>query len=271
MLGAPPGSCLLQSGTKLASQGQSAPVHASSLLEDFATSHASALGRAITANAGASGDCKLCFEDAANEQKICIEKTNCGGAGGRRTCSAPDENFVYPWMGCTNDDCLRENRPLDSWGEAWEECGNMRECGAIVRWHTGKYYLRRADDPFTSGEVSKGGRVDATQFYKCRETCPPPLWPNDGATIMMIPTMDCVGDCINDNQKYDTFEEAWEACGQDQRCGFVQQFSWRGNDNSFFLRRLGDAAKMRAPCVGCKRGSIIYSCPPSVAAKYLSE
>mmetsp|Transcript_147496 Transcript_147496/g.260091 ORF Transcript_147496/g.260091 Transcript_147496/m.260091 type:complete len:399 (-) Transcript_147496:162-1358(-) len=43
--------------------------------------------------------------------------------------------------------CLEENRHFTQFANAWEKCGLLADCGAVMLWSDGNYYLRRATDP----------------------------------------------------------------------------------------------------------------------------
>jgi hypothetical protein len=43
--------------------------------------------------------------------------------------------------------CINGNKGYSSLKEAWDDCGQVDECGAVMLFKNGQYYLRRASDP----------------------------------------------------------------------------------------------------------------------------
>lgn len=66
-------------------------------------------------------------------------------------CSAPAESFSLPHKGCPIDNldssCVASNQHYSTFAEAWAACGTVSECGLIMRWMDGTFYLRRNSDP----------------------------------------------------------------------------------------------------------------------------
>merc|ERR1711971_723654 len=68
-------------------------------------------------------------------------------------CSAPAEQFNLDQIGCPSDrtdSCVAGNRDYVNFEEAWAACGRIPECGVIMRWTSGNYYLRRRSDPMVA-------------------------------------------------------------------------------------------------------------------------
>jgi len=66
-------------------------------------------------------------------------------------CPAPAPSWVLPHKGCPTDNldasCVAHNRHYNTFEEAWAACGTFSECGFIVLFTDGRFYLRRASDP----------------------------------------------------------------------------------------------------------------------------
>ena len=59
----------------------------------------------------------------------------------------------------TSAGCLNGNTGIPTLAEAWERCGEVADCGYIMKYVNGMFYLRRSSDP---------DRVDMEGFtYDC--------------------------------------------------------------------------------------------------------
>merc|ERR1719330_251982 len=68
----------------------------------------------------------------------------------KESCAPPVQNFDLPQKGCPKGDvysCVAVNADYSTFAAAWAACGTEPECGFIMKWTTGKYYLRRHSDP----------------------------------------------------------------------------------------------------------------------------
>jgi hypothetical protein len=66
----------------------------------------------------------------------------------RPECGSVRPEPVSPGKGCPPDDiCLNDNTPYSTLNEAWAQCEHNIECGNILHWTNGNYYLRRDTDP----------------------------------------------------------------------------------------------------------------------------
>jgi len=177
-------------------------------------------------------------------------------------CSPPAEMFNQPQMGCPTDhtdSCVAGNRDYVYFSDAWEACGRVPECGAIMRWTSGNYYLRRVDDP----KVPVAGAF--SMFYSCNGQgaapqstyqvqnahCQPPT-----SGFVEAPK-GCRGSfpegCVGgSNLNYRTLYEAWEACGETPGCELIMRWSLQGR---YYLRRFDDPDLIKAGA-----GSIRYEC-----------
>merc|ERR1719410_3145083 len=201
-------------------------------------------------------------------------RSNAGGKGDHPhgVCPAPAEHFDKDQIGCPSDrtdSCVAGNRDYVTFAEAWAACGRIPECGAIMRWTSGNYYLRRRTDPMVAvaGAWSmyydcKGSGVapaSGGSYSRMNEptgACAPPMGPFD------LPPKGCPapfpGGCISGNQGYTTFAEAWEACGIIAECDIVMRWTPQGR---YYLRRRTDPdLDPSASGVGSEAGCIEYAC-----------
>lgn len=67
-----------------------------------------------------------------------------------QACSPPEESFDLSQKGCPTDSmssCVANNKNYATFADAWAACGAIPECGVIMRWTDGGYFLRRSSDP----------------------------------------------------------------------------------------------------------------------------
>lgn len=75
----------------------------------------------------------------------------------RKICPVPDvANYAptakycpkhLPGENTTISTCVEKNRHFTQLENAWEKCGLLEDCGAVMQWSDGMYYLRRTTDP----------------------------------------------------------------------------------------------------------------------------
>jgi len=166
----------------------------------------------------------------------------------------PAEAFILDGKDCPeNDDpssCLAENRLHSSFAEAWQACSTTSDCGFIMKFSDGKYYLRRASDP--DNNVQSAGMM-----YTCQappntnqaRTCSVP------AEAFILDGKDCPenddpSSCLAENRLHSSFAEAWQACSTTSDCGFIMKYS----DGKYYLRRASDPDR-NLPSAG-----MMYTC-----------
>ena len=74
---------------------------------------------------------------------------------GKQACPAPAEVLLSNGKDCPRDvsaNCLNSNTGYSTFLTAWTQCGQVAECEFIMKYHDGKYYLRRSSDPDVSGQ-----------------------------------------------------------------------------------------------------------------------
>ena len=71
----------------------------------------------------------------------------CGWWAHCKACPAPPEVLPSKGKNCQSNICLNSNTGYDTFVQAWTRCGEVAECGFIMRYDDGKYYLRRTSDP----------------------------------------------------------------------------------------------------------------------------
>lgn len=190
-------------------------------------------------------------------------KTQRRSLGNRRSqprkaaCSPPaKESFHLPHKGCPVHDstasCLANNTEYRTFAEAWAECGARAECGVVMRWTNGLFYLRRLSDPdrptkgagstlYSCEAADKATRqlvrlqVPAHVHAPAEEACAPPParfdLPQKGC-----PNDNSVSSCLANNADYASFAEAWAACGTLSECSFVMRWT----SGKYYLRRASD-------------------------------
>jgi len=67
-----------------------------------------------------------------------------------QACSPPESPDVQTGKACPVGNCLNKNTPYDTLYEAWQACSVVYECGHVMLWTNGKYFLRRLSDPTSS-------------------------------------------------------------------------------------------------------------------------
>lgn len=80
-----------------------------------------------------------------------------GSKAHRKICPVPSRSSYSPIaINCPTDgddddepgsSCLEGNRAFHTFHSAWEQCGSLEECGAVMESRAGKFYLRRESDP----------------------------------------------------------------------------------------------------------------------------
>jgi len=177
-------------------------------------------------------------------------------------CIAPAPHFARAQIGCPSDrtdSCLLGNRDYAVFADAWAACGRVPECGAIMRWTSGNYYLRRRGDPHVpmAGAFSMfyscggQGHTAASTYTVRNRHCQPPT------TGFNLPPMGCKGSfpggCLGGrNANFTTFADAWEACGVTEGCGAIMRWTTQG---LYYLRRLEDPTLIKEGAA-----SISYTC-----------
>jgi len=186
-------------------------------------------------------------------------------------CDAPEQHFDQLQMGCPSDrtdSCVAGNRDYAVFSDAWAACGRVPECGAIMKWTSGNYYLRRADDPkvdipgaWSMYYTCHGQGIQAKSVYTPARYrhCQPPVGGFD------LPPKGCKGSfpdgCVGGrNMNYHTFADAWEACGETPGCEVIMRWTTQG---LYYLRRMDDpnliktgASSIRFSCYLEREGGI---------------
>jgi len=177
-------------------------------------------------------------------------------------CAPPAEHFDQKQMGCPTDrtdSCVAGNRDYLNFTDAWKACGRVPECGAIMRWTSGNYYLRRRDDPvvdipgawsmfYTCGG---SGETPASTITVQNAHCQPPIggFEHEPRGCKGSFPEGCVG---GRNLNFRTLAEAWEACGITPGCDTIMRWTTQGR---YYLRRFDDPKLEKAGAA-----SIRYSC-----------
>jgi len=175
-------------------------------------------------------------------------------------CSPPTSGFDLPHKGCPveNDrsSCVANNAHFHTLGDAWDACSRTAECGVIMKFTDGYYYMRRRSDPDREFAGSHSLLYTCVHpepqktVYVAHDVCDPPEYgfdlPNKGCAVHLDESS-----CIDGNAHYSTLLEAWHACGQNPECGVVTKWT----DGMFYLRRHSDPDQ---PVAGAR--SILYTC-----------
>jgi len=178
-----------------------------------------------------------------------------------KVCSPPQETeFTLTHKGCPveNDktSCVANDAHFHTLSEAWDACSRTAECGLIMKFSDGYFYMRRRSDP--DREVAGSHSMLYTcvhpepekTMYVAHDLCDPPEYgfdlPNKGCAVHLDESS-----CIDGNAHYSTLLEAWHACGQHPECGVVTKWT----DGMFYLRRHSDPDQ---PVAGAR--SILYTC-----------
>lgn len=268
--------------------------------------------------------CLACMNRNSVED-YCKLNPKTDGCHSHPTCGPPEEKFALPHKGCPNNNtdlttCVAHNQNFATFAQAWAACGELTECGLVMRFTNGRFYLRRLSDPDltlagaasmlhecpgpscpdtvpTGGGCPKGVICDYNPAPACHEGlvcdynpvacgentifsstatctgdgwliakrdiyCPPatPGFCDAPEEEFTLPVKGCpiahtdLTSCVSHNRNFDTFKEAWAACGVNAECGLVTRFSGR-----FYLRRLSDpdlphvagAGSMLHECTDC--------------------
>lgn len=166
-------------------------------------------------------------------------------------CSPPAHGFDFPHKGCGWDgdasSCLANNEHYYTLEEAWEACGRQPECGFIMRWTTGEFYLRRSTDPDMPVAGAK------SMLYTCRQT---DRWcTNDGDNCMESRCCNTLGStCYRKN-------EHWASCNA--TCNSA--YKWVGGGWQFQgpgakvwgCDVLGCCKAPEAECLACDAGKTV--------------
>jgi len=143
--------------------------------------------------------------------------------------TACEAEWVFPGKGCPPvGTCLNGNTPYSTLEEAWAQCEQVSECGNILHWTNGNYYLRRDTDPaWTAGHTLSHcpgfSSVPETR-PECGSEQPVPASPGKGCGG---------GSCLNGNTPYSTLEEAWAQCELVNGCGNILRWT----NGNYYLRR----------------------------------
>jgi hypothetical protein len=68
----------------------------------------------------------------------------------RELAANAEQQWVQKGTGCPDrslEKCLNKNQMYSSLTEAWDACGQVDECGKILKYEEKQYYLRRSTDP----------------------------------------------------------------------------------------------------------------------------
>eukprot|EP00928_Gymnodinium_smaydae_P037679 TRINITY_DN26116_c0_g1_i1.p1 TRINITY_DN26116_c0_g1~~TRINITY_DN26116_c0_g1_i1.p1 ORF type:complete len:303 (+),score=88.53 TRINITY_DN26116_c0_g1_i1:104-910(+) len=117
------------------------------------------------AKGGASSAANKLFGDPEGKEGKDAEGAK--GAEGKKaaSCPAPEESFDMNGKDCPEEgECLNDNKPYDTFKEAWKQCGEVDGCGIVMKNTDGKYYLRREEDP------DKEDMPNAGMAYECKAT-----------------------------------------------------------------------------------------------------
>merc|ERR1719330_1126365 len=183
-------------------------------------------------------------------------------------CPPPTYGFQLPNKGCPRDNdkssCVANNAHYHTLGEAWKACSRISECGVVLKYIDGYFYLRRKSDPdremagsnsmlYTCQPIEKVEEVAAIELGEpVHEVCLPPTT-GFHLTHKGCPDEHDKSSCLANDAHYRTLGEAWKACSRLEECGFVMKFT----DDYFYLRRQSDPDR-EVP----GSHSMLYECPP---------
>jgi len=178
------------------------------------------------------------------------------GSPVHEVCSAPTSAFTLPHKGCpienNKESCLANDAHFHTLDDAWDACSRTAECGLVMKFTDGYFYMRRRSDPDRemAGANSMLYRCEVPTVYVSHDTCEPPKYgfdlPNKGCATHLDESS-----CIDGNAPYSTLVEAWHACGSHPECDVITKWT----DGNFYLRRSSDPDQ---PVAGAR--SILYTC-----------
>merc|ERR1719189_3454607 len=219
-----------------------------------------------------TAECISCFSGKTISE-LCAELPYTVGcpqaAPVHEVCSPPPETeFTLTHKGCPveNDktSCVANDAHFHTLGEAWDACSRTAECGLIMKFSDGYFYMRRRSDPDREVAGSHSmlytcvhpepetvhAHPEPETVYVAHEVCDPPEYgfdlPNKGCAVHLDESS-----CIDGNAHYTTMLEAWHACGRHPECGVITRWT----DGMFYLRRHSDPDQ---PVAGAR--SILYTC-----------
>lgn len=99
-----------------------------------------------------------------------------GSGATKKICPVPGTDEYVPMAKFCPEDlseqqhdtfstCIEQNRHFTTFHNAWEKCGLTPDCGAVMLWTDGLFYLRRATDPDSLNPI---GSVKLYR-YECQE------------------------------------------------------------------------------------------------------
>lgn len=153
----------------------------------------------------------------------------------RSECGSDLPVPVSPGKGCpVGGSCLNDNTPYSTLEEAWAQCEQVSNCGNILMWTNGNYYLRRDTDPDVTTGLTMPFCLGLSSAPETRDACGADRAYQVGA---VSPGKGCPsGNCLNDNTPYSTLEEAWAQCEQVTGCGNILEWT----NGNYYLRRTTD-------------------------------
>lgn len=111
---------------------------------------------------GQSGACLLWSGVCQSERKACWSDFILARNVVPSACPAPTSPAFAGHGQACGGSCINTNLQYGEFAEAWTACGIVPECGAIMKWTDGSYYLRRLSDP-----PLRGGQ---SMIYSCGAT-----------------------------------------------------------------------------------------------------
>ena len=78
-------------------------------------------------------------------------------------CAVPTKADVMYGKVC-QPNCINGNKAYLNIKFAWDACEDIPECGFVMLWNDGKFYLRRSSDQDVE---STRGKPRSGYFYKC--------------------------------------------------------------------------------------------------------
>merc|ERR1719336_3363311 len=197
--------------------------------------------------------------------ELCSEHPETAGCPQGSKCSPPSsEKFDLPHKGCPVDgdasSCLSNDEHYYTLGEAWEACGRISECGIIMKYTDGYFYLRRHSDPdmeiagshsmlYTCRQHERAEPCCTDETAECiscsygqtiaelcsehPETagcpqgskCSPPASEKFDLPHKGCPVDGDSSSCVVNDEHFHTLVEAWEACGRNTECGIIMQYT----------------------------------------------
>jgi len=175
--------------------------------------------------------------------------------------------------------CIMNNKRFINIADAWAACARSSECGVIMKWERG-YYLRRITDPDSSDWTGGGSMLYSCEWERTSDqpiatktlTTKAPTTnaaPPDTTGVCAIPVLNfelapkrCAPlptGCLGNNERYESAEAAWEACGRTAGCDLVMLWT----DSRYYLRRATDPDLVAWTFGGC----MTYSCAGEPASE----